>query len=150
MTPTSRDVRTAGYELKLAAIPEAVRAARWFVIGTLHEWHVRPGVIDVAEVVTSELTTNAVKRTQLLAPWVSDELEPTPPDAAVVWVRVRLDAQAVIVEVWDGDPTPPVVQEQNPDAEHGRGLVLVADLSEQWGCYWPEVGGKVVWAAVSN
>lgn len=149
-TPTTRDVQAAGYELQLVAVPEAVKAARWFVIATLHEWHVGLGVIDVVEVVTSELTTNAVERTRLFVPRTSGELEPKSRDSAVVWLRVRLDNQAVIVEVWDGDPTPPVVQEQNTHAEHGRGLLLVADLSERWGCYWPPAGGKIVWAEITN
>lgn len=147
-TPTTQDVRAAGYELKLAAVPEAVKAARWFVIATLHGWHVDLGVIDAVEVVTSELTTNAVERMRLFVSRTSGELEPKPLDAAVVWLRVRLDDQAVIVEVWDGDLTPPVVQEQNTHTEHGRGLLLVADLSEQWGCYWPPAGGKIVWARI--
>jgi hypothetical protein len=54
-----------------------------------------------------------------------------------------------------GTPTPP---RRDPsldgnrlplaDAESGRGLFLVASLSERWSCYTMDQGGKVVWPEV--
>lgn len=147
MTPTIRDVRAQGCELELPAEPRAVSAARRFVTTTLQTWQVSADVIEAAELVVSELTTNAVERTLLLTPRMAGEVEPEPPDGTtVVWVRVRLHGSGTVIEVWDGDQTPPVMQSQSLDAEHGRGLFLVAELSRQWGCYWPGIGGKVVWA----
>jgi hypothetical protein len=44
----------------------------------------------------------------------------------------------------------PVRQNAGLEAESGRGLLLVEDLSAKWGSYRPEgSGGKVVWAAVA-
>ena len=147
MTPTIRDARMQGCELQLSAEPRAVSAARRFVTTTLQTWQVSAEVIEAAELVVSELTTNAVERTLLLTPRMDRETESEPPDTTVVvWVRVRLHGSGVVVEVWDGDQSPPVMQSQSLDAEHGRGLFLVAELSRQWGYYWPGVGGKVVWA----
>jgi hypothetical protein len=35
-------------------------------------------------------------------------------------------------------------------AEGGRGLFLVAALSERWSCYTTSQGGKVVWAEIAS
>lgn len=56
-----------------------------------------------------------------------------------------------MVQVWDGNHQAPVVQGTAPDAESGRGLLLVESLSAGWGSYTPEKSsGKVVWAAVDD
>jgi hypothetical protein len=34
------------------------------------------------------------------------------------------------------------------DAETGRGLEIVALLSDRWGYYRPDSGGKIVWATI--
>jgi hypothetical protein len=72
------------------------------------------------------------------------------------------DRRSVLIQVWDGDQRQPRRRDAGPDAEAGRGLLLVEALSVQWGCYaasgpdtaGPRVGGpraggldgKVVWA----
>lgn len=45
---------------------------------------------------------------------------------------------ALLIEAWDSDPTPP----QGADAH----LATVANVSQDWGCYRPRGGGKVLWA----
>jgi hypothetical protein len=72
----------------------------------------------------------------------------------VIAVRLARTATSLLVEVWDGDDTPPALARHGPDAEGGRGLVIVDALSTAWGCYHPsraggEVDGKVVWCAVA-
>ncbi|MFD4871712.1 ATP-binding protein, partial [Streptomyces sp. NPDC058412] len=48
-------------------------------------------------------------------------------------------------EVWDGSSTAPHLRYAATTDEGGRGLFLVAQLSEHWGTrYTPE--GKVIWA----
>ena len=44
-------------------------------------------------------------------------------------------------------PGKPARQDEETEAESGRGLLLVEHLSAQWGTYVPEAAsGKVVWA----
>ncbi len=67
----------------------------------------------------------------------------------------------MLIEVWDGNPAPPL-QGSGPvsqDSENGRGLLMVQQVSRQWGYYYPAAepaeGGlgerpvKVVWALVA-
>jgi hypothetical protein len=57
----------------------------------------------------------------------------------------------VVIQVWDGSDRPPVPKQVEPEADNGRGLLLVGALSAEWGCYTPEKSsGKVVWAVVSR
>lgn len=59
--------------------------------------------------------------------------------------------QGVLVQVWDGDHRVPEPRAIAPEAESGRGLLLVEPLCTGWGAYVPEgTSGKVVWAAVEN
>ena len=56
----------------------------------------------------------------------------------------------MVIQVWDGSDRPPVPQPVEPEADSGRGLLLVGALSEEWGCYTPEKSsGKVVWAVIT-
>jgi hypothetical protein len=68
-------------------------------------------------------------------------------------VRLWLSADEyrVVIQVWDGSDRPPVPQPVEPEADSGRGLLLVGALSAEWGCYTPEKSsGKVVWAMVTS
>jgi len=61
------------------------------------------------------------------------------------------DYRSVLVQVWDGSNRMPVRREPDPESENGRGLWLVAALSEDWGSFQPEhASGKVVWALVAR
>ena len=53
----------------------------------------------------------------------------------------------MLVQVWDDSSGRPSRQDEETEAESGRGLLLVEHLSAQWGTYVPqESSGKVVWA----
>jgi hypothetical protein len=53
----------------------------------------------------------------------------------------------ILILVWDASPQPPVLTGASDEAEHGRGLMLVDAVSEQWGWYSREDSdGKFVWA----
>jgi anti-sigma regulatory factor (Ser/Thr protein kinase) len=122
--------------LDLRALPTAVPCARLHVRSRLHEWGLRP-LAESAEVVTSELVTNAVSAAAGL---------PEP----LVRLRIAADPRHVLVEVWDASPQRPVRRPPEPaklTEEGGRGLLLVAVLSSDWGSY-PSPPGKVVWATV--
>ena len=98
--------------------------------------------------VVSELVSNAVAASAGLtgSRFAGYWAPGTPP------VRVWLSANdhRVVIQVWDSSDRPPVPQPVEPEADSGRGLLLVGALSEEWGCYTPEKSsGKVVWAVVT-
>ena len=55
-----------------------------------------------------------------------------------IGIRITQRDHGLLIEVWDSDPTPP----QGADAH----LTTVANVSQEWGCYRPRGGGKVIWA----
>jgi len=79
------------------------------------------------ELVVSELATNAVRHAR------------TPFQLSI------LTAPTLRVEVADGSSDMPVGGSPDPCSEHGRGLWLVAALTQSWGVV-PLRAGKVVWA----
>lgn len=85
------------------------------------------GSIDVVELLTSELVTNAVKHAHSTARVAVE----------VVGPRVR-------VSVTDDGPGVPATGHPSPDAESGRGLELVDSLATSWGVT-PHDIGKTVW-----
>jgi len=54
-----------------------------------------------------------------------------------------------VIEVSDSDPNPPVLTDAPPDAESGRGLMLVQAFSKEWSYYFPPSGGKTTYAVIS-
>ncbi len=119
--------------VRLPAVAASGPAARRWLVSLL-EGHpsVAPDARAAAEILVGELVANAVIH-------AGTELA----------VGARVDAGTVHVEVADGSPLLPVVQELGTDASTGRGLVLVRRLADAWGV---EVagGGKVVWFEVGG
>ncbi len=134
--------------LELAPLASAVPCARLHARALLWEWGL-PTYDGTTELIVSELTTNAVAASADLngSRYDGRWFPGTPP------VRVWLcsDRQRVMVAVWDGSHhTPARAEPDNPEAERGRGLLLVETLSEQWGVLTPErSSGKVVWALMT-
>jgi anti-sigma regulatory factor (Ser/Thr protein kinase) len=130
--------------LTLAAVPTAVGCSRQLIRLGLNRWGLAH-LIEDAELVASELTTNAVKATGLTDPdakW--SDLE----DLAIIHIRLLLFETNIIIEVWDRDPAAPAPapQEAADDQESGRGLSIVTMLSTRWSYFLAPQGGKVVWA----
>jgi anti-sigma regulatory factor (Ser/Thr protein kinase) len=125
--------------LELGALPTAVPCARLHARQMLWEWGL-DGMAETAELLVSELVTNAVKATA-----GHDQLLP-------VRLHLSSDKERLLIEVWDADPRPPVLTGLGDDGtpapgnEGGRGLFLVAALSQRWNWYAPRWGGKVVWS----
>jgi len=67
-------------------------------------------------------------------------------------VRIWLvtDRARVVVFVRDASPQPPARANPGGNAESGRGLMLVEAISERWGHFGYDGGGKIVWAAVPH
>lgn len=126
--------------LELGALPTAVPCARLHARQVLWEWGLDK-LAETAELLVSELVTNAVKATA-----GRDRLPP-------VRLWLSSDKERLLIEVWDADPRPPVPASPAENGipaltnEGGRGLFLVAALSQRWSWYAArEWGGKVVWS----
>jgi anti-sigma regulatory factor (Ser/Thr protein kinase) len=128
-------------DLKLAAIPTAPLCARGHVEAVAHEWGLRE-LADTAQLVTSELVTNAVQASDRL------RIRPGPPIVPVVKIWLVSDRISIVIHVWDGCEEMPARQDGAPDQESGRGLMLVENLAKDWGAY-RKAHGKVVWALIS-
>jgi anti-sigma regulatory factor (Ser/Thr protein kinase) len=97
------------------------------------EWG-RPELAATAELLVSELVTNAVHASAgLLAPVVR------------LWLVAERDS--ILIRVWDASTDMPRRQDAGPESEHGRGLMLIASLGRQWGAC-PKPAGKVVWVQI--
>jgi anti-sigma regulatory factor (Ser/Thr protein kinase) len=108
-------------------IPESVPAARHFVLDVLRSWGHEMLTTDAALVV-SELATNALSHA-------------VTPFRAVVYRR----GGGLRIGVEDATDAPLEPRERSPEAVSGRGVAIVAALSDQWG-FDRVAGGKVVWA----
>lgn len=105
--------------------PAAVAAVRAAVGEVLERWGVSEEAF-ATELILSELVTNAIRY-----------------GSSPVRARLILD-RALICEVWDGSSTSPHLRHAATMDEGGRGLFLVAQLSDRWGTrYTPN--GKVIW-----
>lgn len=128
--------------LDLAPLPGAVPCARLHVRHVLREWGLG-ALADDAEIVVSELVTNAVRHAGQVAG----------PDGGIRPVRLRLTGRppGVQVEVWDASDAMPRPRPGDPhDERGGRGLVLVAALAARHGAYRTEGGGKCVYALIEG
>ncbi len=69
--------------------------------------------------------------------------------AGLITQTLRRQAGRIVIEVSDSDPCPPVPQHAGPDAESGRGLMLVDILSKDWSYFFPPSGGKTVYCIIA-
>jgi anti-sigma regulatory factor (Ser/Thr protein kinase) len=121
----------------LEARPESVKSGRDFTRTTLLDWGM-DALADLAELVVSELVTNALRH----------GVSSSPGRGTGAVVRLRLLAQAPFVMCMVTDPGSqiPVLRDSDLAAECGRGLQVVEACSVRWGWHLLDGGGKVVWA----
>ncbi|MDH6514489.1 PAS domain-containing protein/anti-sigma regulatory factor (Ser/Thr protein kinase) [Streptomyces sp. SAI-135] len=113
-------------EWQVPADPAAVSDVRAAVTRQLARWDL-DDLAFATELILSELVTNAIR-------YGGDSIH----------VRVLFD-RTLICEVFDTSSTSPHLRYAAMTDEGGRGLFLVAQLSERWGTrYTP--AGKVIWA----
>jgi anti-sigma regulatory factor (Ser/Thr protein kinase) len=108
--------------------PEAVTAARRFVRDVLSDRP--PELVDAAELMASELATNCVRH-------ANTGFEMT----------IHSDGQ-IRVEVRDTGEGRPRLLSPTPREISGRGLRIVAAMSDAWGVI-PASNGKAVWFTLS-
>ena len=121
----------------LSPSPDSVKVGRDFTRVTLQDWGMS-ALADAAELVVSELVTNALRHGIPAAPETGE-----PP---VVRVRLLAPEPFVICMVTDPALTIPVLRDTDPAAESGRGLTVVEACCVRWGWHLLGEGGKVVWA----
>ncbi|WP_079085456.1 ATP-binding protein [Streptomyces dysideae] len=118
--------------VELQALPSRIGQVRRIVSAQLRYWHLDP-LIDRAALGVTELLTNVHQHAQ-------------PDKMCTVEIELLLDR--LMVSVHDHDPRLPVVTDPQ-DAESlatcGRGLAMVAAVSESWGVRPDGESGKVVW-----
>jgi anti-sigma regulatory factor (Ser/Thr protein kinase) len=108
--------------------PSAVTAARRFVREALSGSSQQ--VIDAAELMTSELTSNCVRHAET---------------AFEVGVRTGGDVRVEVRDRGGGSPRP---LSPTPEEPSGRGLLIVEAMSDSWGVL-RHAKGKTVWFTVA-
>ncbi|MFI7275462.1 SpoIIE family protein phosphatase [Streptomyces sp. NPDC049879] len=113
--------------LDLEADPSVVARARKMASDQLVAWNL-PEAAFITELVVSELVTNAIRHA-------------SPP----IQLRLIRGESSLICEVSDSSSTAPHLRRARTFDEGGRGLLLVAQLTQQWGTRQTATG-KTIWA----
>ena len=118
-------------EVTLPGAPSSVPTARRFVESILISWG-RPEQGWTAALLVSELSANCTlhARTEFT-------------------VRIELQEEQVRLQVTDGSLRAPAVRDYGTTATTGRGLQLVAELSNDWGVDLHD-DGKTVWVLLQQ
>ncbi|MBC3990410.1 ATP-binding protein [Streptomyces sp. AC563] len=131
------------HSLRVRANVAVVGVVRGWVAECLRPLDPVPDLRDDALLCVGELLANAIQHA------VPASASPVP---AVLTVTVRPSQTGVYIAVDDPAPDLPMPDDQGAAEsleEHGRGLAMVGQLSEQWG--WdPVPGGKRVWCTFSR
>lgn len=116
----------------LPRMPEATRDARRWLTETLTKWGVPAGTVENAELLVSEVYTNGVVH------------------------NAGIDDATVTAAWWHGhlrvtvsDPDLRIPVPDLADDEHGRGLLIVAELATRWGTTKTR-NGKICWFELTS
>ncbi|MFF4653791.1 PAS domain-containing protein [Streptomyces sp. NPDC001380] len=113
-------------EWDLPSDPAVVATARSLVHQQLSVWGLEEAAF-VTELVVSELVTNAVRYAD-----------------GPIGLRLIRDHRALTCEVSDKSSTAPHLRYARSSDEGGRGLFLVAELTQRWGTRFSD-SGKTIW-----
>jgi len=129
----------------LAASPSAPYEARRHVRRTTASWGIRRECIETAALVASELVANAAK-----AAGVTPEVvRPAAASAGPIRLTLCYTRQALRIEVTDANTSPPVLSHVLPDAESGRGMLIIDALTTEWSYSFLPAGlGKTVYCVL--
>ncbi|CUW28659.1 Histidine kinase-, DNA gyrase B-, and HSP90-like ATPase [Streptomyces reticuli] len=114
--------------------PRSAGRARALLRTQLTEWKIDAEVADTAELLLSELMSNAIRHAR------------TPPGREI-GVRLAQYDGRLRVEVADANCARPLPRKAEADDEQGRGLAIISALAVRWGCCPRRHGiGKATWA----
>jgi len=131
--------------LELAALPSAPFWARRQTQAVLRAWRLQSATIETAELLASELVTNAAKFSGSPAQKLRySELV----KAERISLTLRYSPGRLIIEVVDSDENPPVLAGTDLYAESGRGLMLVDAMSKEWSYFLLPSYGKLVYCVI--
>ena len=117
MAPT-RPTELHQRRLRLIREPTAAAEARSQVRAVIRAWKV-PVDPDIAVLLTSDLMTNAI----------------THGGGETVTLAIRCSRSQLRIDVYDTSRSLPMAVDEPAGTETGRGLVLVAALSAEWGSF---------------
>lgn len=122
----------------IAATRQGARLARLLSIQRLAEWGVPRGsdASDAAALIVAELAANAVVHGRV------------PGRAFELGLLLRPGVLRIEVTDTRADKRPALASTPPPDAESGRGLLLVAALADRWGVEEGASPRKTVWGEV--
>jgi anti-sigma regulatory factor (Ser/Thr protein kinase) len=120
------------YRRTLPSRPSSIRAARRFVNEALVSAGTAPDIVGRAELVVSELATNALIHAE-----------------GDITVSIDRSRTKVRVEVGDAGVGQPTVRRVTADSIDGRGLVIVSALCAEWGVV-REQDRKTVWCELAT
>lgn len=118
------------FVLSASSVPLVRTSVRWIA----DAWGFDALLIDDVELVASELSANVVLHSGSAA-------------SACFDVRLAPCIRGLRIEVSDGSPELPCLEQSRPTSERGRGLFLVEAVCRRWGVEERD-SGKVVWAEV--
>jgi hypothetical protein len=119
--------------ISLPAGPAAAAEARSQVTAAIHAWDI-PVAPTVATLLTSELVTNAIRHEA----------------GETILMVITCICGQLRVDVHDTSCAMPVPVDAPADAETGRGLMLVASMSTNWGSYRTPDGKAVYFTLASE
>ena len=122
MTPT-RPTELHQRRRRLAREPAAAAQARSQVRAVIRAWKV-PVDPDIAVLLTSDLVTNAIMHGE----------------GKTVTLAIRCSRGHLRVDVYDASRSLPMAVDEPAGTDTGRGLVLVAALSAEWGSFCTPAG----------
>ncbi|MER5461724.1 MULTISPECIES: ATP-binding protein [unclassified Streptomyces] len=120
--------------VELQALPSRIGQVRRILSAQLRYWHLDP-LIDQAALGVTELLTNVHRHAE-------------PDKMCTVEIELLLDR--LTVSVHDNDPRLPAVGDADLFATSGRGLGLIAAVSDSWGVRPEGETGKIVWFTLST
>ena len=113
-------------ETQLPSSLDAPMLARAFLRAALETWRL-DGFGQITELLASELVSNVVVHVN-----------------APMTLRISKGSTSIRIDVEDPSSTLPELRHPDVDDEHGRGVLFVSELADDWGAERHE-GGKTVW-----
>ncbi|WP_411143112.1 ATP-binding protein [Streptomyces sp. x-80] len=125
--PAAERAAVRAFEVHFLPAACRVRHMRQITAAHLRLWHLT-ALVDTATLAVSELVTNSIRH---------GEGHP-------VGLRVTCSAHELRIAVTDGCPTPARLRSADDTAESGRGLLLIAFFTKDWGV---SPDGLTTWCA---